>query len=365
MAKKGKDGRITKSFTFSGKRYFIHGRSVQEVDQKKFERLKTLQENKILHDNPTLDKYFESWIKNKKGSVKLATLPVLESKYRSCADVLVGDKRFGNYQIREVKTEDIRILQKKLNDNNMTSTTNGKVALVKQLFQDAIIERYTDFNPCLGVKNLKRTERACRDTSHRCLSDEEIKKFFDAFKSSSYYGVCKFLLLSGCRVGEAGGLLYSDISDEYISIQRTLTKDENNAYIVGDSTKTTSGKRKIPLNADLLKVLQTQKQINRILYDDSITSINQRVFRAPLGGLLNASSIDSAIYRTCDKIGIERFSVHGLRATFASNCLRSGMQPKVLQEILGHADFNMTVNLYSHGIDSEKVTQMNAIKIAL
>lgn len=53
----------------------------------------------------------------------------------------------------------------------------------------------------------------------------------------------------------------------------------------------------------------------------------------------------------------ERFTAHQLRHTYATVAANSGnIPPKVLQGMLGHANFQTTMNIYA-GLDSEKVRQ--------
>ena len=56
---------------------------------------------------------------------------------------------------------------------------------------------------------------------------------------------------------------------------------------------------------------------------------------------------------------------HALRATFATRCIEQGIEPRTLQELLGHADFGLTMNLYGYVVDNTKTKAMNKIKIAL
>ncbi len=67
----------------------------------------------------------------------------------------------------------------------------------------------------------------------------------------------------------------------------------------------------------------------------------------------------------CHIIGIERFTFHAFRATFATRCIEQGVEVRTLQEMLGHADFGLMMNLYGHVLDYTKTKAMNKIRIAL
>lgn len=64
----------------------------------------------------------------------------------------------------------------------------------------------------------------------------------------------------------------------------------------------------------------------------------------------------------CDKVGMQRFSMHTLRHTFATRCIEAGMRPKTLQMILGHSNIGITMNLYVHVTDEEKVKELSNIE---
>ena len=78
-----------------------------------------------------------------------------------------------------------------------------------------------------------------------------------------------------------------------------------------------------------------------------------------------STPVDREIKRICAVAGLKPFTMHALRATFATRCIESGMNPKTLQEILGHANFNLTMSLYGHALTDTKRSEMESVVIAI
>ena len=49
-----------------------------------------------------------------------------------------------------------------------------------------------------------------------------------------------------------------------------------------------------------------------------------------------------------EKAGVKTIRFHDLRHTCATLLLAKGVNPKIVQERLGHSDISMTLNRYSH-----------------
>ena len=75
---------------------------------------------------------------------------------------------------------------------------------------------------------------------------------------------------------------------------------------------------------------------------------NDLVFCTQLGRPLDPINMRRTFYRICDKAGISGLHPHCLRHTFATRGVESGVDVRVMQSFLGHANFQETVDIYTH-----------------
>jgi len=63
-----------------------------------------------------------------------------------------------------------------------------------------------------------------------------------------------------------------------------------------------------------------------------------------------------------EKAVVNYINIHALRHTFATRGLECGIELKVMQELLGHANISMTGDIYSHVLQDKKRDSINKLK---
>ena len=362
-------GTYESRFTIHGKRYSVYGKTVKECKEKELTQRQKIEEGlRYSGRELTLDQYFLKWEQARTGSVRASTIRTERYIYRLAADITLSpeDCRLGDMRLNRLETRHIRDVQTALRQSYKPSTVNRSLSVIRAILESALVERLIAWNPTRGMRSLKLQEKPARETIHRALTLEETEAFFRAAekRGSWYIPFYTFLLNTGCRFGEAGALMPGDFCDGMIRIERTLTRTVDGHQIIGDSTKTGHSMRVIPARHAALEAVKAQQRQNRLRFgEEADADETGPIFRAPRGGLLGARGIMKDIDLICRDAGIERFSAHAFRDTFATRAVESGMQAKTLQEILGHADISITMNLYAHVMEETKRRQMEAVAV--
>lgn len=372
MAKKKtrKDGLRVRTFTYDGKRYYVYGKNNKELNEKEHKKRCELEAGTMERENPTLNKYHEHFTEMRRGSVRESTIRSNKHAFAVVAAIPMdgNGKTFGELQIRDITPKDIQHLQRVLADSDRkAATVNAIMAHVKHVFNSAVRDETIEKNPCACIVNLTKTEKSARETIHRALTQEETEKFFEAARArkSYYYNVFALMIRTGMRVGEIGALTPFDIDEKagVIHVRKTVMYDEVDAVRIGESAKTKTSVRDIPLSTEMLETIREQKDLNRMVF---WTKLPETIFVSMDGKLLQSYMIDREIERCCKAAGIDRFTSHAFRATFATRFIEQRPEDyKTLSEILGHADISITLNLYTHVMEERKREAMSKISIKL
>ncbi|MBC7234241.1 MAG: site-specific integrase [Chloroflexi bacterium] len=161
-------------------------------------------------------------------------------------------------------------------------------------------------------------------------------------KGGRYGALFGFLLASGCRLGEALGLRWSDVDWEAgtVRIERQVT--ELRSKPIECPPKTRAGIRTITLPTWGVTLLRHQWL--RALAEGH----GDRVFCTEAGTVPLQSNVRRALRGFCAKVGLPAIRVHDLRHTSLSLLAMSGVPLKAAQQRAGHSSAQITLETYQH-----------------
>ncbi|MDO4491894.1 MAG: tyrosine-type recombinase/integrase [Lachnospiraceae bacterium] len=354
-------------FTYKDKIYYVYGSTKAEVEEKKYKKRQELESGSLYRKNPVLRDFYSEWMDYRRGKVSESTICTQNHHFQRCAAINISGTLFGDLRITEITSRDIKKVQMELENSGLNSNSvNQIIDHLSNVFNTAVKEDLITKNPCIAVDRIRRTEPLARDTNHRALTLEETQAFFQEAKTSYYNNLFCMLLQTGMRIGEIATITWSDIDyvNGCIHISRTLTRTESGQDIIGNTTKTAKGTRDIPMSAAVKSILKAQKELNSEVFGNVVNMQQKPVFRSPEGTIIRNPSVNAEIRRICKRAGVEKFTSHAFRHTFATRFMEQRPQDfKILSEILGHSTVNITLNLYTHAMEDTKKAAMNELVI--
>lgn len=306
-----------------------------------------------------VDAWYEYWINMKKQTVRYNTVRNYEERYeKNIKDII------GKMLLKDVKPMHCQMIFSRMAESGYRTTTIYQARIT--LFNMFEFARENDViiqNPC---KRSLKSNMGKPSRKKDALSIEVQKKFLDAIVGCSYENQYRFVLQTGLRTGELIGLRWGDIDfrNKTMKVERTMEyRHSVGEWHVGPP-KSQAGYRTVPLTDEAIRILQSQKAENSRL---KVVPIEWKdtVFLCRKGTPVKNSTYDTGLFKYCDRVGIPRFSMHVLRHTFATRCIEGGMRPKTLQKILGHSNIGITMNLYVHVTDEEKMKEIELVADAL
>ncbi|MBO0792709.1 MAG: site-specific integrase, partial [Ktedonobacteraceae bacterium] len=169
----------------------------------------------------------------------------------------------------------------------------------------------------------------------------------------------------GMRHGELLVLHWPDI--DFVSgtayIHRTLTEVEGRRYTEGDP-KTEAGERTILLPQPVCDILRAHKLRQNAERLKAGASWQQQdlVFCTLQGKRIWPANMLQRFYRLLKKAGLPEMHIHDLRHNAVTLLISMGVNPKVVQEIVGHREIAMTMEVYAKVLPSMQQEAIEKMK---
>lgn len=218
-------------------------------------------------------------------------------------------------------------------------------SIARRALNDALRWGLVNRNVCLAV-----TAPKPQRPELQVWTPEQARAFLEGIAGDRLEALYRLALACGPRVGEILGLRWEDVDliKGRIQIRRTLQRIRRKGVVVGEPK---SGKgRQIALPTAAANALRRWKK--RQLQDKLLAGRRWQdtgyLFTSSVGSPIEHRNLIRDFHAKTEALGLPYIRFHDLRHTAATLLLSQGVHPKLVQEMLGHSQISLTMDIYSH-----------------
>ncbi len=365
----GYEGRITVEVNGIRKQVSVYDKSQRVVVEKMQELRKKRDVNYYIENkNITLEEWLKEWMKvYKKPYISPRTYQGYVEKSKTILEHL------GNMQLQKIELYHLqKFISDLQNEGKSPKSLRHYYSIFKMCFDDAIMCRHISLNP---TRNLKLPSMRRKELN---IMTKEEQLVFEGFMKKYRMGTAYIVLVNtGLRAGELSGLTWKDVDFEnkalYVrrGMQKITTYDDDFNKVKRErkvtDVKTENSYRVVPMLDKVVRILQEYKkkvqaeqeelaELGEGFKDDDF------IFKTKYNHPITSEYLRKTCQGICKSNNFRKVGIHELRHTFATRSIEAGIDLRVLQEILGHASYSTTADIYVHILGQVKLSQMNRLE---
>lgn len=365
----GYEGRITVEVNGVRKQVSVYDKSQRVVVEKMQELRKKRDDNYYIENkNITLEEWLKEWMRvYKKPYISPRTYQGYVEKSKTILEHL------GNIQLQKIELYHLqKFISDLQNEGKSPKSLRHYYSILKMCFDDAIMCRHISLNP---TRNLKLPSMRRKELNIMTKEEQLVfEKFMKKYRMGTAYIV---LVNTGLRAGELSGLTWKDVDFEnkalYVrrGMQKITTYDDDFNKIKRErkitDVKTENSYRVVPMLDKVVRILQEYKKKVQAEQEE-LAELGEGfkeddfIFKTKYNHPITSEYLRKTCQGICKSNNFRKVGIHELRHTFATRSIEAGIDLRVLQEILGHASYSTTADIYVHILGQVKLSQMNRLE---
>lgn len=329
-----------------GRRKSFYAKTRQEVQRKLAQAQRDLQNGlPIVDERQMLGQYLLSWLSSARHKLK----PSSYRRYRLDLHRYILPA-LGNVSLAKLTAQQVQALYTQKLDAGLSASTVLNIHTVlhsalKEAVRQGLIQR--------NVSDLVQKPRR-RRTKQATFNEEQARTFLDAAKGDRLEALYVLAISTGMREGELLGLTWRDVDlvRGIVHVTRSLQESDGPVRRILDEPKTAHSRRRISLSRVAVSALcrhRTRQDEERLACGSAWDASLDLVFPNTIGGPFHPWHLrEREYYPLLRRAGLPIIRFHDLRHTCATLLLRRGVNPKIVSEMLGHANISITLDTYSH-----------------
>lgn len=360
-------------------RKWAYGKTRDEVHDKWLKLHRQAQQGPVATRVPTVGDYLAYWLREiVEPNLAPLTYATRETLVRLYLAPGLGAKRLDRLQVRDIQTW-----------INATAKTCQCCAQGKDAARPQQRRRCCALGQCCGDYPSPRTVKDARDTLRAALahamveelvtknvarmvklpaarrrkpkawSSEDARRFLESARADDdpLYAGYVLVLVLGLRKGEVLGLTEDAVDLDHGEVSIGLQLQRVRRQLLHRETKTAASDDTMPL-PDIcragLKLRLARKARDREQAGAAWQG-SPLVFTTRYGAEIEPRNFNRAWDARIAKAGVPKITVHDARRTCGTLLVDLDVHPRVIMKILRHADFHVTMEIYSQA--SSKATQ--------